>query len=354
MADLPSLKMAKNQEKKQKKKRLPDPHETTMSLGDHLEELRARLILAILGLVVGTVVCLFFGKSIIHFIEHPYNKVIQGHSQAKTQAKLKEIKSPNSPVYILDIFTANLLKALNDPDAPDIDPNAVKFAQRIYTQTIANLAEDPNYIAAATDTYSSVFARQLIAIAPADPFIAFMKISLISGLIIASPWVFYQLWMFVAAGLYENERRYVRLAVPFSTGLFVTGALFFLFIIAPLCLKFFLDFGELIGVSANWTFDKYISFVTMLMLVFGLAFQTPIAIFVLTRTGLVPIKSLKKARGYIIVAITFIAAVATPPDVLSQIALAIPLYALFEIGILLSWFVERREASKQTSQQPTE
>lgn len=346
--------MAKNQEKKKKKKRLPDPLETTMSLGDHLEELRARLILAILGLAVGTVICLSFGKKIILFIESPYNKVIEEHRQSKVEIKLKDNKAVNPSAYFLEAYTSRLLSALaTDPNAPDINPTVVEFAKKTFLETLANLAEDPNYISAVADEYSSSDTR-LGALGPADPFVAFMKITLISGLIISSPWVFYQLWMFVAAGLYEHERKYVRTAVPFSTVLFVTGSLFFLFIIAPLCLKFFLNFGEFIGVSPIWTFDKYISFVTLLMLVFGLAFQTPIAIFVLNRTGLIPIESFRKSRKYVIVAIFFIAAVATPPDVISQIALAIPLYALFELGILLSWFAQRKEASKETSQPPTE
>jgi len=323
-----------------------------MSLGDHLEELRARLILAILGLVVGTVICLFFGSQIIKFIERPYTKEMRQYFRSKAEAKLKDSKAANaSSAYLLDAFSTNLLKALEtDPNAPAIDANAVRFVHKIYTETIAKLAEDPNYVAVATDTYSSNLPQDLIATAPADPFIAYMKITLIAGVIISSPWVFYQLWMFVAAGLYEHERKYVRMAVPFSTALFVTGALFFLFVIAKYCLKFFLTFGDLIGVSAYWTFDKYISFVTMLMLVFGLGFQTPIAIFVLNRTGLVSIESLKKSRKYTIVAIFAIAAVATPsPDVVSQIALAIPLYALFEVGILLSSRAERK--AKAASQQ---
>ncbi len=341
--------------KREKKKRLPDPLETTMSLGDHLEELRARLILAILGLVVGTIICLFFGGQIIKFIERPYSREKQKYDHSKAEARAKDSKAANAySAYLLDAFSANLLEALEtDPNAPAIDPRAVKFVHKIYTETMTKLAEDPNYIAVAAGTYSSMLEQNLTAIAPADPFIAYMKITLIAGVIISSPWVFYQLWMFVAAGLYEHERKYVRTAVPFSTALFVTGALFFLFAIAPFCLKFFLKFGDLIGVSAIWTFDKYISFVTMLMLVFGLGFQTPIAIFVLNRTGLVSIESLKKSRKYTIVAIFAIAAIATPsPDVVSQIALAIPLYALFEVGILLSWRAERKEAAKATSQQP--
>ena len=153
---------------------------------------------------------------------------------------------------------------------------------------------------------------------------------------LTAPWVFHQLWMFVAAGLYAHERRCVQRAVPFSAGLFMIGALFFFFVVAPVCLRFFLGFGDLIGVTCNWTFQKYISFVSLLMLVFGLAFQTPIVIFILNRTGLVPLDALKSTRKFVILGIFFLAAVVTPPDVISQVTLAIPLYALYELGILLS------------------
>jgi len=240
---------------------------STMSLGDHLEELRTRLILAIAGLVVGTIISFFFGKEIIAFIEAPYDSL-----------------SPKEP---------------------------------------------------------------LITLAPADAFVGYMKISLIAGLIISSPWVFYQLWMFVSAGLYPHERRYVKTAVPFSVVLFVTGALFFLFVVAPISLAFFLKFGDIIGVDSNWTFLKYVSFVTMLMLVFGLGFQTPIAIYILSRTGLVSIDTLHRSRKYVLLAVFIVAAIATPPDVISQITLAVPLYALFELGILLSYLAKRRNASQR-------
>jgi sec-independent protein translocase protein TatC len=238
---------------------------STMSLGDHLEELRARLILAIVGLAIGTIICLFFGSRIIAFIQKPYN---------------------------------------------DLRP------------------KDP-----------------LIVLAPADAFVGYMKICMIAGLILSSPWVFYQLWMFVAAGLYSHERRYVRLAVPFSVALFVAGALFFIFVVAPISLAFFLKFGEYINVEDDWTFQKYVSFVTMLMLVFGIGFQTPIAIFILSKTGLVSIRALRRSRKYVLLAIVIVAAMATPPDVISQITLAVPLYLLFELGILLSHFARRKKKS---------
>ena len=239
---------------------------STMSLGDHLEELRSRLILALVGLAVGAIICLFFGSKIITFIEKPYTNIMGAEARLQT-------------------------------------------------------------------------------LAPADGFVSYIKISLIAGLLLSSPWVFYQLWMFIAAGLYPNEKRYVRLATPFSAVLFVAGALFFILVVAPITLGFLVKFNErVLGVSSSFTFRNYISFVTTLMLVFGLGFQTPIAIFTLSRTGLVSIQALRRSRKYVLLAIFVVAAMATPPDVISQVTLAVPLYLLFELGILLSYIANRRKA----------
>ncbi len=243
-----------------------DLFNSAMSLGDHLEELRMRLILAIAGLAACTIFCLFFGSKIIAFIERPYIAVMG------TEARL---------------------------------------------QTLA----------------------------PSDGFAAYMKISLIAGLVLSSPWVFYQLWMFISAGLYPHEKRYVHLAAPFSAALFIAGALFFFFIVAPVALGFLVKFNEkILRVGSNFTFYNYISFVTTLMLVFGLAFQMPIAIYFLNKTGLVSLQALRKARSIVLLGVFVVAAVATPgPDVVSQITLAVPLYLLFELGILLSRFTDRKK-----------
>ena len=257
---------------KTKKKKKQDPLDSTMSLGDHLEELRMRLIRALLGLGLGAVICLVLCSKIIAFIAKPLARV---------------------------------------------------------------MGED--------------FILQTLS--PADGIISYIKIALISGLILSSPWVFYQIWMFVAAGLYPHEKRYVHLATPFSAILFVTGALFFVLVVAPLTLGFLVKFNErVLGVSSNFTFANYISFVTMLMLVFGIAFQTPIAIFFLNRTGLVSIEGLRKSRKFVLLGIFVVAAMATPPDVVSQITLGIPLYLLFELGIVLSWFASRRKESQDKQQ----
>ena len=335
-------------EKKKKTKEPPATLDTTMSLGDHLEELRARLILAILGLGVGAIICLCFGRRIITFIQGPYDRIMDDYAQEKVE----EFQTPWA--YLSDVFFANMLRGVeSDPNVPEIDPNVVTYAQKIYADTVTSLLKDPNYVAAVAEVHSSASGK-LRTLAPADAFTGFMKISLITGLIISSPWVFYHLWMFVAAGLYASERRYVRIAVPFSTALFVIGALFFLFVVAPLSLKFFLGFGHYIGVSSSWTFQKYISFVTMLMLVFGLGFQTPVAIFVLNRTGLVSIAALKSSRKYVIIGMFALSAIATPPDVISQITLAVPLYALFELGILMGWLAERRKKKQEAADSGSE
>jgi len=247
-------------------KRIPAPSNPTMSLGDHLEELRYRVILAVIGLAVALVASLFFGKTIISFLEKPY------------------------------------------------------------------------FMAMGKDARMQVLG-------PAEGFISYMNISLVTGVIIASPWIFYQLWMFVAAGLYPHEKRYVYLAVPFSAALFITGALFFIFVIAPITLKMLVLFNkQVLEVDSNFTFQKYISLITVMMLVFGLTFQTPIAVFFLNKIGLLSLDALYKSRRFVILGVIVVAAAATPgSDMFSLFALAIPMYLLFELGILLCYFFNRKQ-----------
>ena len=315
-----------------------------MSLGDHLEELRARLILALLGLFVGMVVSLIFGTHILRVIEWPYHR-----ARAERAANLQKVDTPRvegEALGLVDVLFTTLTDRLaHDPNAPrDLDPNRVAWLHSVSTEAVKTWMQKREYVAP-PDTLSS-----LIVISPAEGFLAYMKVSLISGLILTAPWVFYQIWMFVAAGLYPKERHYVYKAVPFSAGLFIVGALFFLLVIAYLTLKFFLMFDDSVGVASQWTLQKYISFVTVLMLVFGLAFQTPIAVFVLVRMGLVGIKTLRTYRKYVLLGLAFVSAVATPsPDPMTMLALLIPLYGLYELGILMAVFAEKK-AKEQEAQ----
>jgi len=333
-------------DKKKKKKKPQDPLDTTMSLGDHLEELRGRLILAIIGLLVGTGISLSFGTRIINFIERPYSKVFQANgAKPQTEEKEKIIK------LIEDLFYNIRQKLEDDPDTPKVEQETEEYVHNFCSEILVALSSDPNFTSISQPTNQRSPSRRLQILRPADGIISYIKIALMSGLILSSPWVFYQIWMFVAAGLYAHEKKYVHTAVPFSATLFVTGALFFVLIVAPLTLKFLVKFNEgVLDTWSNFTFADYISFITMLMLIFGVAFQTPIAIFFLNRTGLVSIQALRKSRKFVLLGIFIIAAMVTPPDVISQVTLGIPLYFLFELGILLSVFSERRRKSQEKTE----
>ncbi len=177
---------------------------------------------------------------------------------------------------------------------------------------------------------------KLQAFQPAEPFMVYMKASLVLAVLISSPWLFYQLWAFVSAGLHPHERRFVRLVAPVSALLFVGGVLFFLLGIAPWVFQFFMQFNlGLDYLTYQPGVDKTVDFILSLALVFGIAFQTPIAIVFAERMGLVSIEKLLQARKYVFLSGFVIGAMFTPPDILSQVSLALPLYVLYESGILV-------------------
>ena len=176
------------------------------------------------------------------------------------------------------------------------------------------------------------------AITLSEKFMVYMKTALLFGIVFSSPWVFYQLWKFVSSGLYPHEKRLVYIISPACALLFIAGAMLFLLVIAPIMIKFFVDFDIGIkSVQTQVTISSYIDFMFSMMLVFGLCFQLPIAITAANRIGIVSVESLKKARKYVLLAIFIVAAVVTPStDMISQIALAVPMYILYEIAIFFS------------------
>ncbi len=312
---------------------------STMSLGDHLEELRTRLILAILGLAVGVIVCLIFGTKIIKFIEKPYFDVMR-----KRLAESDTTIDESEHVVLMNKFFSNVAARLeSDPNAPLLDKASVDYLAKVFSQTTDQYKKE---LAGSSGDKKLPHWARLQTLAPPEAFVSYMKVSMISGLILTCPWVFYQIWMFVASGLYSHERLYVKKAIPFSAILFILGALFFLFVVSKLSLKFFLMFGDIMNIASNWTLQKYVSFVTILMLVFGIAFQTPIAIFILNRVGMVSVRSLRKSRKYVFLGMFVIAAVVTPPDVISQVTLGVPLYLLYELGILLCVIAAKKRAKQ--------
>lgn len=180
-----------------------------------------------------------------------------------------------------------------------------------------------------------------------EPIAMYFRISLVAGLIAASPWIFYQLWQFVAVGLYPRERRYVYLSIPFSVSLFVLGSLFFQFVVCEPILRFMIGLAEYMGTRSSITLKNYISFVARMMIVFGIAFQTPLLILVLVKVGLVSTKTLNRYRRHVIIGMLIFAAVFTTPSPVDQILLAVPMWLLFELGLLLSYiFVTAKRSAE--------
>ncbi len=180
---------------------------------------------------------------------------------------------------------------------------------------------------------------RLQTITPTGGFTTYMQIAMWFGLVLASPWIFFQLWKFVSAGLYAREKRYVYLAVPASAILFLCGVMLSVIVITPLTLHFLVTFNrDWLSVVSAFTFQSYMSFMVTMMLAFGLSFETPIMVFFLNKLGFLSRSRITQSRRYVILAVVVIAAVLTPgSDLISLIALAVPLYLLFELGVLLIW-----------------
>jgi sec-independent protein translocase protein TatC len=173
----------------------------------------------------------------------------------------------------------------------------------------------------------------LIATNVISPILVPLKITLMAAFMLALPVVLYQVWAFVAPGLYSHEKRLVLPLVVSSTLLFVAGVAFCYFLVIPGMSKFIQTFAPA-SITAAPDIEQYFGFVLTLFLVFGISFEVPIAVIVLARLGVVTLTQLRQWRGYFIVASFIIAAVVTPPDVISQLALAIPMCILYEIGII--------------------
>jgi len=171
--------------------------------------------------------------------------------------------------------------------------------------------------------------------APTEAFAVRIKISLIAGLILSFPVVFYQLWQFVVPGLMDKEVKMVIPAVIFATFFFIGGAVFCFYLVLPVGIKFLLSF-ETDKLKPWLSVKDYISFVSWMILAFGMVFQLPIVSYFLGKVGIITHKTLSKGRKYAIVIILILAAALTPsPDVFSQLLLAVPLYFLYEVSIIL-------------------
>lgn len=194
---------------------------------------------------------------------------------------------------------------------------------------------------------------QMIATDVATPFFVPMKVAMMMAFVITLPHTLYQIWAFVAPGLYSHEKR---LALPLVFGtslLFFTGMAFAYFAALPMVFEFITYFAPE-GVAVMTDISKYLSFVLSMFMAFGVTFEVPVFVIVLVRAGVITIEKLKEIRPYVIVGAFIVAAIFTPPDVISQFMLAIPLCLLYELGILIAAFMLKKHNRKILSDTSSE
>jgi sec-independent protein translocase protein TatC len=188
---------------------------------------------------------------------------------------------------------------------------------------------------------------QMIATAVTTPFFVPMKVAMLAAFIVSLPHTLYQVWGFVAPGLYAQERRFMVPLVFASSILFLLGMAFAYFLVFPVVFGFITGVAPA-GVAVMTDIGNYLDFVITLFIAFGLAFEVPVAVILLVKFGLVSINTLKEVRSYVIVGAFVLGAIFTPPDIISQFMLAVPLWLLYEVGILVAGFIQGEPVSSTT------
>jgi sec-independent protein translocase protein TatC len=208
-----------------------------------------------------------------------------------------------------------------------------------------------------------LFAQPLLEALPAGgkmivtdvtgSFFVPMKVTMLVAFLIALPVVMYQLWAFIAPGLYLHERKLILPLVVSSYTLFIAGMAFAYFLVFPTVFKFMASYNAPLGAEMSTDIDNYLSFAMTTFLAFGITFEVPVVVVVLVRMGMVPLAKLKEIRPYVIVGAFVISAVVTPPDVLSQLLLAVPMTLLYELGLLIARFYVPKPSDEDAADQST-
>jgi sec-independent protein translocase protein TatC len=308
-----------------------------MSFGDHIEELRVRLILALLGLAVGVVLTfvppLNLGQLVMTMMQGPAQTSLEKFYQERAVERAKEADVKHkTEVFNVDVEAASLANALTELVPGYKAPSEEALAKKKVPLKLT--FHESSLIAMTHQTMRSPSA--MVSLAPLETFMIYFSVCMVTGLVIASPWVFYQIWAFVGAGLYRHERHYVTKFLPFSLGLFLGGVALCFFMVLPYTLMFLLEFNVWMGVEPTLRISDWMGFATIMPLVFGACFQTPLVMLLLNRLGILSVQQLREKRKYAILIMIVVAAVITPTgDPFTLALLAVPMIALYELGLLI-------------------
>jgi sec-independent protein translocase protein TatC len=193
----------------------------------------------------------------------------------------------------------------------------------------------------------------MIATSVMAPFMTPIKTAIVAALFVAMPFVLYQVWAFIAPGLYRHEKRFAVPLLLSSIVLFYGGVAFAYYVVFPLMFAYF-AMTTPSGVTMMTDINSYLDFVLMLFFAFGVAFEVPVAVVLMVLTGLVKVETLSKNRGYVLIGIFIVAAFLTPPDAISQCAMAVPMYLLYEVGIVMSRVMLKMRLKREAELQAEE
>lgn len=331
--------------------------DSTMTFGEHLEALRIHLWRAIVGLVIGTVAAFFFSDHIIRAIQKPVVAAMNDVFSTAPEGKIEKSQWESVKDWFGRTFRkSDAADAKNPADgaAQPVDPGMIlKIDTRTVARQLHELAPEtyplpPEGVAAPpilVELTGTPFGNALDEMkkasmnprtdGPDEAFMIYLKVSLIVGLIVSSPWIFYQLWLFIGAGLYSHERKYVYTYLPMSIFLFLGGAAFCFFGVIPFVLKFLFEFNKWLEIRPEIKISTWITFALVVSLMFGISFQLPLVMLFLERIGLVNVKLYREKRRHAILIIAFLSMVLTPSDPVSMMMMMLPLCLLYELGILL-------------------
>jgi sec-independent protein translocase protein TatC len=332
-----------------------------MTFGEHLEVLRVHVIRALLGLVLCVVISLVFADRVLAWLQWPLLSAIRTQSpevaddlkammaraaeKKKTDSASvdKAVMSEFQTAFTLQVDVNRLLRELNrqHPDRfpePAADAKPAMVPVQVPIDSIAALLKliREDDLKPRTDSID-------------EAFMVWMKVALAVGIFVSSPWVLYQLWLFVAAGLYPHERSYVYKFLPLSIALFLFGALFCFFAVMPIVISFLWSYNAWLDLRAELKISDYLTWMLMLSLMFGLSFELPLVMLILDRVSIFSVKAYREQRRMAILIIAIVSMVLTPSEPYSMILMMAPLCLLYELGIILCG--AGRKASLET--QPT-
>ena len=312
---------------------------TKMTFGEHLEELRVALFRALIGLSIGILIGLGVASRVVEQIKGPLATALQTYYLNKATEELQAIYGEipkeleefikRERLTFEDMYVErDELNRLNEYRSGDDAASAMKVPSREMTKT--------RVWRPISATVKSLNAHEV--------FMIWLKAATITGAIIASPWIFYQIWTFVAAGLYPHEKNYVFVFLPFSLGLFLAGAaMAFFFVFRPV-LDFLFSFNASMNIDPDPRISEWLSFVLFLPLGFGISFQLPLVMLLLNRIGIFTIEAYLEKWRIAVLIIFVLAMFLTPADPISMLLLALPLTCLYFGGVLMCRFMPKRKS----------